>query len=118
MSGLGLGLGLGLGSGGGGGYDAATVTYLAAMGANQPTAAQAAAINARIVAIKARTGLWDKLYALYFLDIHNAAAALINVKTQGHSTAQTQTARLPVMLATFPMAIMSISTQVSTSSVS
>jgi hypothetical protein len=83
MSGLGLGLGLGLGSRGGGGYDAATVTYLAAMGANQPTAAQAAAINARIVAIKAHTGLWDKLYALYFLDIHNAAAALINVKTPG-----------------------------------
>lgn len=82
---FGMGLGLGLGSRGGGGstYNAATVAYLAAMGANQPTAAQAAAINARIIAIKAQSGLWDKLYALYFLDIHNAAAALINVKTPG-----------------------------------
>jgi hypothetical protein len=50
---------LGMGNRGGGeSYDAATIAYLAEM-TTKPTAAQAAAINARIVAIRARAGLWE-----------------------------------------------------------
>jgi hypothetical protein len=78
---MGLGLGLGLGSqrGGGVSYSDEAAAYFAAM-AVQPSAAQRAAINARIVAIKARAGLWDKFDILCFYDIHAEQAALLNVK--------------------------------------
>ena len=82
MMGMRMGLGLGAGQSAGEGLDTATIAYIAAM-ANKPTSAQQTAINSRIVAIKAQAGLWDKLLALYFFDIHDATAALINVINPG-----------------------------------
>ena len=82
MIGMRMGLGLGAGQSAGEGLDTATIAYIAAM-ANKPTSAQQTAINSRIVAIKAQAGLWDKLLALYFFDIHDATAALINVINPG-----------------------------------
>lgn len=73
------GLGFARQGGGVSPYSAEATAYFAAM-SSQPTETQKAAINARIAAIKATTGLWDKFDVLCFYDIHTEQAALINVK--------------------------------------
>lgn len=77
----GRGRGLGFNRGGGGAgesYDADAVAYFAAM-TTQPTSAQKAILNKRIVDLKA-AGTWAKILSLYFFDIHSEADALIDVK--------------------------------------
>lgn len=81
---MGMGMGLGLGNTGGtvNPYTAEATAYFAAMTA-QPTTAQKVSIDNRIRAIKAVSGLWAKLVGLWFFDIHDGTAALLNVITPG-----------------------------------